>query len=199
MESDSTGILFILGPSGCGKSSLGAWIAEDLGFLHLEIDQWPNGDGIKLASLLQQWEQFFVHGSASPLAEELRLRVASAGCAGVVLTFPGRLVLPVSRIAAAMDVGIVVVVLYGTGAECIDAFLSREAAIGRGIGIDHWIANNHDTYVEFSRPDYASCRVVAFDNGRHRPRAALVKEIRRRLIHPSWRHLGYCIDQSKKC
>jgi hypothetical protein len=189
MECDSYKILFILGPSGCGKSSLGSWIAEDLGFLHLEIDQWPKGNGIDLASLRPQWELFLEHGSAGPLAEVIRLRVANAGRAGAVLTFPGRLVIPVPRIAAAMDVGIVVVVLYGTGAECIDAFLTREAAIGRGIGIDHWIANNHDTYAELSCPEYASCRVVAFDNGRHQPRAALVKEIRRRLIRSSRRHL----------
>jgi len=84
-----------------------------------------------------------------------------------------------------MDVGIVVVVLYGTGAECMDAFLARECATGRGLGVDHWITNNRDIYAEFSRPDYAPYRVAAFDNGRHRSRAALVDEIRRRLIRHS--------------
>lgn len=181
MERDRARILFLLGPSGCGKSSLGTWVAEDLAFLHLEIDQWPNGDGIDLASLRPQWDRFLEQGLAGPLAEELRLRAAGGGRAGTVLTFPGRLVLPVPRVEVAMAVGIVVVVLYGTGAECLDAFLAREAATGRGLGIDHWVANNHDIYADFSRPDFAWWRVAAFDNGRHRSRADLVDEIRRRL------------------
>jgi hypothetical protein len=180
MERVSAPILFLLGPSGYGKSSLGAWVAEDLAFLHLEIDQWPNGDGIDLASLRPQWDRF-LDGSAGPLAEELRLRVASIGRAGTVLTFPGRTVLPVPRIAAAIAVGIVVVVLYGTGAECLDAFLAREAATSRGLGVGHWIENNRDIYAELSRPDYAPYRVAVFDNGRHRSRAVLVDEVRGRL------------------
>jgi hypothetical protein len=41
--------------------------------------------------------------------------------------------------------------------------------------------NNHDVYAQFSRPEYAPWRVLAFDNGTHRLRTALVDEIRRRL------------------
>ena len=52
---DNLPILFLLGPSGVGKSTLGQWVAEDLDFLWIEIDRWPEGDGIDLADLRAEW------------------------------------------------------------------------------------------------------------------------------------------------
>jgi hypothetical protein len=71
-------------------------------------------------------------------------------------------------------------VLYGTGAECMAAFLQRERALGRGLGVDHWISNNAQSYAAFSAPYLAPYRVSAFGRGRFRDRAALVTEAKER-------------------
>ena len=41
--------------TGVGKSTLGQWVGEHLGFLWIEIDRWPEGDGIDLADLRTEW------------------------------------------------------------------------------------------------------------------------------------------------
>jgi len=38
------------------------------------------------------------------------------------------------HVGAIERAGIDVVVLYGSGAECVDGFLARERALGRGVG-----------------------------------------------------------------
>lgn len=53
---DGVPILFLLGSSGAGKSRLGQWIAEDLDFFWIEIDRWPDGDGIDLTDLRAEWD-----------------------------------------------------------------------------------------------------------------------------------------------
>jgi hypothetical protein len=51
MDKASKPILFLLGPSESKKTQLASWVAEDLGFVHIEIDRWPEGDGIDLSPL----------------------------------------------------------------------------------------------------------------------------------------------------
>jgi hypothetical protein len=74
-----------------------------------------------------------------------------------------------------------VLVLYGSGAECITALLKREHESGRGLDSDHWIQNNAATYARFSTPDYDSYRVTMFKDGVFRKRAALVRDVKSRL------------------
>src|SRR5262245_66522351 len=118
-------LLFIVGPSGAGKSTIGQWLAEDLDLLHIEVDRWPDGDGIDLAGLRTEWDSY-LSGSIRPLVSVLRSRVTQASRSGAVLTFPGSLVLPPELITESGEAGIITVVLYGSGAECLDAFLARE-------------------------------------------------------------------------
>ena len=55
-------LVFLLGPSGAGKSTLAQWLAEDVAFLHMEIDRFPNGNGIDLAGLRMEWDAFLSGG-----------------------------------------------------------------------------------------------------------------------------------------
>lgn len=84
---------FILGPSGVGKSSFGQYIAHAKGWLHLEIDQFPNGDGIDTHGLREPWDLFFLKKDPSALAAELARRVESEKSQGGVASFPGGVVL----------------------------------------------------------------------------------------------------------
>jgi hypothetical protein len=173
-------LIFILGPSGSGKSTIGQWLSEDFDLLHIEVDRWPDGDGIDLAGIRTEWD-LYINGSTSPLVSMLSSRVRQAAKSGAVLTFPGGLVPSSALIIASREAGITTVVLYGSDAECLDAFLAREEATGRRLRADHWIRNNSDSYALFSLPKYAPWRLAAFQPDGRRSRAAIVEEIERRL------------------
>jgi hypothetical protein len=169
-------LIFILGPSGAGKSTIGQWLAEDLDLLHTEVDRWPDGDGIDLAGIRAEWD-LYLSGSIAPLISALRSCVWQAAKSGAVITFPGSLVLPPELITESREAGIITVVLDGSGAECLDAFLAREEATGRGLSGAHWIQNNSDSYARFSLPEYAPWRLAAFQSDGRKSRAAIVKQI----------------------
>ena len=60
-------LLFLFGPSGSGKSTLAAYVREDLCFLHLEIDRFPDGDGIDLEELRPVWNVYWNELNAESL------------------------------------------------------------------------------------------------------------------------------------
>ena len=183
-ESDVNGepmpILFLLGPSGSGKTTLAAWARDDLGFLHLEIDRFREGDGIDLERLRAEWDAYWKGADARPLAAVLKARGLAARERGVILSFPSGVVPSSQQMTAAAQADIRVLVLYGTGAECLDAFLQRERSSGRGLDTDHWIHHNARAYAAFSCPRLAAHRVLAFSAGRFRTRSELVAEVRER-------------------
>lgn len=174
-------IIFLVGPSGSGKTELGSWLAEDLKMLHLEIDRWPDGDGIDLEGLRPAWEAFLGNGQAATLAEVIRTRVAHARRQGAILSFPSVLVLSPALIRAAEQAGIQSFVVYGTGAQCLTAFLERERTTGRRLNQEHWLQNNSTSYMEYSREEFAPYRLGAFTEGGHRTRGDLVAEVETRL------------------
>jgi len=182
MSVTSKPIVFLLGPSGSGKTQLAVWVAEDLGFVNIEIDRWPEGDGIDLEGLRNEWNAFNL-GQPAELASKIRKR-ANGGQKqnGAVLSFPSKLVLPISIIENAESQGFRFFILYGTGAACLDAFLRRERQTRRELSADHWILNNARSYAEFSRPEFSKYRLMALGPSRHRTRGNLVAEVKRRLF-----------------
>ena len=173
-------LIFVLGPSGAGKSQLGIWLADDLHLLHMEIDRWPKGDGIDLEGIRAEWNAYYLGGSITPLASLLRSRAAKADRAGTVLTFPGGLVLPPELIEASRVEGIITIILYGSEAECLNAFLAREKGNVRGLDKNFWIQQNSSTYAQFNYPAYAPYRLNAFQHGRRLERAAIVEAVKKR-------------------
>jgi hypothetical protein len=172
-------VLFLLGPSGAGKSQLGKWLAEDLGFVHVEIDRFGEGDGIDLEGLRREWDRFYHHSQPSDLARAARDR--AAGAAGAVLSFPGNLVLGPNQLEAAQNEGILTFILYGSGADCLDAFLARECQTGRQLPEEHWVAHSQSPYVLFSLPKFSRYRLMMFENSVRRTKAALLEEIKERI------------------
>jgi ABC-type glutathione transport system ATPase component len=74
---DGPPVLFVLGPSGAGKSTLGRAVAEDLGFLWIEIDTFPGPDAIDVQELRKEWDRFLIAGLAADLASALRRKATS--------------------------------------------------------------------------------------------------------------------------
>ena len=182
MNATSKPTVFLLGPSGSGKTRLSEWLDEDLRFLRIEIDCWPEGDGIDLAGLRKEWDAFLGSGNVRSLAAAIGTKVRAANRQGAVLSFPSTFVLPTALAEAAEAEGVRIVILYGTGAHCLAAFLRRELELGRGLDADHWIANNAQTYAQISRPEYAKYRLNAFTKTNHRRRVVLVADMKRRII-----------------
>jgi hypothetical protein len=170
-------ISFLLGPSGAGKSFIGSHLGSVRDYLHLEIDQFPS-DGIDTAALRAEWDEFLLSCNATPIAAELRRRVADSCKRGAVVSFPSRLTLSVAQIEAARLQGISVAILYGSAADCIGAFLARENQNGRGLKIDHWLSNNADAYLSFSWPEFAQFRIPVFDaRGKRRKADAVARDV----------------------
>ena len=177
-------IVFLLGPSGAGKSTLGRWLAEDCRFHHIEIDRFE-GDGIDLVGLRPEWNAFYLNDDATSLASSIRDRVSNVGAAGAVLSFNSMLLLDPRAIQAAERQGIRTIILYGTAADCLQAFLRREEAMQRGLDQVHWLRHNAHAYIAHSRTEYSPNRLRTFVSGKHRARNELVAEVQSRLGAPT--------------
>ncbi len=174
---DKMPILFVLGPSGVGKTTLGQWFAEDRDFLWIEIDRWPEGDGIDLADLRAEWDEFWNASQAGAIATTIRARVSASAARGAILTFPGRVVFTAHQLTALEDGGIRALALYGTEVECLGAFLKRERESGRNLPKEHWLSNNSDIHRLLGDPSYERYRLQVFQAGEFLDRAALVAAV----------------------
>lgn len=83
---------------------------------------------------------------------------------------------------AGEEQGLRFLILYGTGAECLEAFLQRERQTVQGLGADHWILNNAGSYAQFSRPEFLKYRLIGFEQSCHRVRGDMVAEVKRRVV-----------------
>src|SRR5205807_2067632 len=117
--------------------------------------------------LRAEWDSFLSGKSAGPLVAAILHKAASARAAGAVLSFPSRLLLSINQLSELRRAGVTSVVLYGSTTECLEAFLAQEKRLGRvnGDPVQHWLFNNQQAHVEFSRPEFAPFRLAAFRNG----------------------------------
>jgi hypothetical protein len=174
--------IFVLGPSGVGKTKVSAHAAKRHNFLHLEIDRFPDGDGIDLEQLRVPWDTYWEECAAGILARELSRRAAAAGRRGCILSFPSGVVFSQQHVEAALGQGIAIRILYGSAADCIAAFIDREASTARGLTVEHWELNNASSYLMFSRPEFGPFRIEAF---RAKGQRVHLRTLADRLVEPS--------------
>lgn len=169
----------LLGPSGAGKSTLGqALSSED--WLHIELDQWPAGDGVDLYGLRPEWNVLHDRHLPGALAVELARRAQATNASGVVLSLPSRVLFEPGVLADCHGAGMAPVLLFGSREDCLRAFLRREQRSGRGLGAAHWDGNNPHQ-VRFASQEYARYRVEAFRDHAHRPLREITDEILNRI------------------
>src|SRR5262245_60769678 len=113
-------IVLLFGPSGAGKTTLSKCAAKQFSFRHIEIDRYPDGDGIDLEGLRTEWE-CFLRNDSRPFVEAIKSRIIAGGFRGAVLSFPSLMVPTNKQLEAAKKAGICSIVLYGTKAECMKA------------------------------------------------------------------------------
>jgi hypothetical protein len=171
--------VLLLGPSGVGKSTVAQAIAQRRRYLLLEFDV-PHTDAVTDLGLRAEWEAFLGHADPNPLSHALRLRSNAAGEHGVVISLPGLVVLSPALVSTARQAGVAPVLLYGSAADCLAAFLRRESSAAQGPLVDHWLRHNVKSYFEFSMPAFSGIRVQAFSNGEHRSVRAITAEVIRR-------------------
>lgn len=98
------------------------------------------------------------------------------------MTFPGGFGPSGRHIEVANLSGITTIILYGSEGQCLDAFLAREEASGRGLGRSYWIHNNQIVHPYFGLPEYARYRIHAFRSDGLRPKGTeIVAAISRRM------------------
>jgi hypothetical protein len=178
---DDVPILFVIGPSGVGKTKLGQWVSEDLKFLWIEVDRFPEGDGIALADLRTEWHALWNECQAHAIATTLRARVLSAGAQGAVVTFPSLVVFSAPQLAALEEAGIRLLVLYGTAQDCLAAFLKREKESGRNLSVGNWLLNNSKAHKLLGDPSYQPYRLEVFQSGQRPDRLSLMADVKNRL------------------
>jgi gluconate kinase len=171
----------VLGLSGAGKSCFAEYLNVELHWLRIEADP-PNGaDAMTAENLRAPWDSFYHCNKATDLATELSARAKKAGSDGFVLSFSSLVVLSPEHISDAQKAGMTVVYLYGSAAHCIDAFLKRERASGRNLGLDHWLDNNK-TYMAMSEPYFKPYRIHVFDiYGERRTHADVLAAIEKHI------------------
>ncbi len=158
-------IWFILGPSGTGKSHISQYLAAQHEWHHLEIDRFPEGDGIDLEGLRKEWTAFYEETRAVPLIQELEKRVAASGKADIVLSFPGNLVGELrSNHISALREKVLPIILIGKPEHCLAAFLRREEESGRGLPEDHWHCYNDQLFAALEKGYMWPWRVDVFDD-----------------------------------
>jgi hypothetical protein len=173
-------VILVGGLAGVGKSTASAWISEDLALLHYEIDL-PGADGIERHDLRREWNEFYGRCHSAPLSVLLQARATASGKNGAILSFPSSAVFRHGHISAAVAAGIQVVVLVGTVDHCLNAFLERERASGRGFDADWWHQFNDDAAALYGGAGYESVRIEAFrPDGSRLPRGDIVELVRKR-------------------
>lgn len=186
-------ILFVLGPAGSGKSTLGRSLAT-AGFQHVELDRPPDEAGADRAAAALRPGLEVLAGSAKvgPLVVALESMDGRDASRGSVVTFNCVATLAPRHVAAIERAGIEIVVLYGTGAECIDGYLARERASGRAVPPTHWIEHNARSYAQLSLPHHAPHRVLSYRGGAFVGAEVLVRTVASHLArrNPQWRAIG---------
>jgi 8-oxo-dGTP pyrophosphatase MutT (NUDIX family) len=178
-------ILFLLGPSGAGKTSLGQYLAREHGWLHLEIDAYPSGDGIDMHGLRREWDAYLLDRNPAPLIQTLYRRCEAAGKGRVVLSFPCNLLPHLTpEHVEALSGKVALAVLAGEPAYCKAAFMRREAQSGRTLSEAHWHHYNDGLFGYLDKPYIAPYTIRVFEaGGRFRPPADLCAELFGRLGH----------------
>ena len=156
-------VWFVLGISGAGKSHFSAQVANELSFVHFEIDQYPH-DGIDHFGFRTAWDHYFGTADASLLYSEISDRFCRL-CRGAVLSFPSNLLacITAEHVVALRD-KIKLVVLSGPPEVCRSSFWHREESATRSLPSDHWETNNLHLYAVLQQPWLAGRVINAFDS-----------------------------------
>ncbi len=179
MDKSEEQIILMFGPSGVGKSTLAKWITEDLNFLHINFDRW-DGEGMDEKIIINEWNDFFQNLAAENLKKVIDENIKIQNKQGAVITFPSNVLPTIAHIRRAEKSGIRTVILYGPKEACMKAFLTREKAIGRNLGLDHWNKYNKLFYDGFSRSEFLPYTIDAFNNDDRRSRTSLIDDVKKK-------------------
>ena len=174
-------ILFILCPSGAGKTDLGKYLQEKLKLLHFDFDVWLRPDPIKDLSLGDEWDELYNDRKPKKFADKIRKRSQAKSCRGGAISFAGNCIFSKEFLLSLAPLGFRCVILYGTGADCLNSFLKREKANERGLDINHWLTFNTQSYATLSLPELEEFRLNVFNNKGRRPNSQILEEIKSRL------------------
>lgn len=149
--------------------------------MHYEIDL-SGLDGIDSNGLRREWDEFYGRHERTGFSALLRERAAGADKRGIVLSFPSNAVFDGEHLAAARRAGIEILIVFGAADLCLEAFLNRERASGRGFDAARWHRFNDRANALYARSEYGPHKVAAFrGDGSRYGRREIVSLVRSRL------------------
>ncbi len=153
-------------------------MTEQNNWLHLELDQGTNIDGIDLFKFRYEWELFFNKGITELLVDKLTEIYSSQNFNGAVVTFASRYVLSREHIEAVKS-HIKTVYLFGSKQYCIKSFLERKDETGRDLNGFYWKLNNEMVYELISDSSFRPYRLNVFDKyGKRKNLSDVLKSIK---------------------
>ena len=130
-------IVFILGYSGVGKSTLGRYFEKERGWVHIEGDpasqNKTNSDSIAPPPGGLFTNQYF---------NEVRNYLDKTRRCSALITMPSNTIIDQAASNRLHSIGVQAAYLMALPYFCLEQFLKREKATGRGLTAYHWIANN---------------------------------------------------------
>jgi hypothetical protein len=137
-------VWMLFGLSGSGKSSFAHYLAESLGWRHIEIDQMNTRPNSILESreLVAAYSEFARTFDASGFVEALREQTKRSGHAGSIVSFRSNDFIPATAIKQNRRFGAETFYLVADARYCLRAFLARERGTGTNHSWQFWINNN---------------------------------------------------------
>lgn len=170
-------MIFVVSPSGAGKSTLSEWIAADLQFLHIDIDQPKH---FTSNHLWEEWKHFYSKSDPSSLVKVVHNHIIDSNRSGAVLSFPSNIIITHNRVKVARSVGILTVLLWGTKELCKEARRAREFIQGQTFNEKRYDISNKAAFDTYGSHDYDNVRVEAFrPDGSRWAREEIVRSISR--------------------
>ena len=110
------------------------------------------------------------------MLDALHSRISNENTNGIILSFPSTRLLTPQHVAAAGDVGIRTVFLWGPQNLCRQAALDRED--GRVNTESQYDKSNDRVFAMYGRPEFDAVRVDTFHGGSRLSPAAIIHRIR---------------------
>ena len=151
--------ILVFGPSGSGKSFAAQGLVAGAGFLHIDFD---NTRAFRRHGFPREWDHDFDLVDWSRLAAQARAMAHAEERNGVVCSFPTIHVIKHQHLRTVSHVGLALVVLWATEAQCIAARQERSVTNRVKFERERYHTKNKHSFETYAGNEYVEVRLHSF-------------------------------------